>query len=122
MIFLGVTQSDNEEAAKYLAYRCANLRIFGDNGGKMNLSVRDISGSALVVSQVTLYADTRRGHRPSFTESAPPDLAERLYENFIRLLRIEIGEGRVFTGVFRAMMEISLVNDGPVTILVESNH
>ena len=120
LIFLGITHSDTSEAGKYLAQRCANLRIFEDVEGKMNLSVRDVEGSALVISQFTLYADTRKGNRPSFVDAAPPDLAEKLYDDFVKHLRLELGATRVQTGMFRAMMAVHLINDGPVTIMVES--
>lgn len=122
LIFLGVSGNDEESNAKYLAEKCANLRIFEDSQEKMNLSVQDIHGSALVVSQFTLYADTRRGKRPSFTEAAPPEKGERLYEYFVEQLRGLLGEKNVATGVFRAMMDVSLINDGPVTIMLESKH
>lgn len=120
LIFLGVARSDTEESARYLAGRIAALRIFEDPGGKMNLSLRDVSGSALVISQFTLCADTRKGNRPSFTDAAPPDAAEQLYGRFVRFLTDELGEEKVRTGAFRAMMDVTLVNDGPVTISVES--
>ena len=120
LIFLGIAQQDIDADARYLAQRCSQLRIFGDDAGKMNLSVRDTGGETLVVSQFTLYADTRRGNRPGFTLAAPPDAAERLYEVFLAALREDLGDGKVKSGVFRAMMEISLVNDGPVTIMLES--
>ena len=120
LIFLGVAHADTEHDARYLARRCADLRIFEDGDGKMNLSLKNISGEALVISQFTLYADTRRGNRPSFTDAAPPADAERLYESFIRFLREALGDERVKDGVFRAMMDIHLVNDGPVTIMIES--
>ena len=121
LIFLGVGSMDNAEDAEYLAQRCANLRIFEDNVGKMNLSVKDISGEALVISQFTLYADTRKGNRPSFTDAAPSERAENYYNQFISFLRNEIGGEKVYSGEFRAMMDIALVNDGPVTILLESS-
>ena len=120
LILLGVAQNDTPEAATYLAQRCANLRIFEDAEAKMNLSVKDAGGEALVVSQFTLYGDTRKGNRPSFTDAAPPALAELLYEEFIRHLRLELGAARVSTGVFRAMMDVQLINDGPVTVMIES--
>lgn len=120
LIFLGVTHSDSAKEAEYLAQRCANLRIFEDAEGKMNLSVREVDGSVLVVSQFTLYADTRKGNRPSFVDAAPPEAAERLYDAFVQFLRKELGDSKVATGVFRAMMDVELVNDGPVTIMLES--
>jgi D-tyrosyl-tRNA(Tyr) deacylase len=120
LIFLGVRKGDTEEDARYLADRCAALRIFEDEQQKMNLSVKDIGGSAMVVSQFTLYADTRRGNRPGFTDAAPPEIAEDLYEKFVRHLRGTLGESKVATGVFRAMMEVELINDGPVTVMIES--
>jgi len=120
LIFLGVRRGDTEEDAEYLADRCAALRIFEDQQEKMNLSVKDIGGSAMVVSQFTLYADTRRGNRPGFTDAAPPEIAEDLYEKFVQRLRVGLGESKVSTGVFRAMMDIELVNDGPVTVMIES--
>jgi D-tyrosyl-tRNA(Tyr) deacylase len=120
LIFLGVKRCDSEEDAHYLADRCAALRIFEDQQEKMNLSVKDIGGSAMVVSQFTLYADTRRGNRPGFTDAAPPEVAENLYEKFVKHLRNSLGESRVTTGVFRAMMDVELINDGPVTVMIES--
>jgi D-tyrosyl-tRNA(Tyr) deacylase len=120
LILLGVGQTDKEADAEYLAGRCAALRIFEDKEGKMNLALKEVGGSAMVVSQFTLYGDTRKGNRPSYSEAAPPELAEALYEHFVRNLRMAIGDERVATGVFRAMMNVELVNDGPVTVMVES--
>ena len=120
LIFLGVRRGDAEEDAQYLADRCAALRIFEDQQEKMNLSVKDIDGSAMVVSQFTLYADTRRGNRPGFTDAAPPEVAEDLYEKFVRHLKDSLGDSKVATGVFRAMMDVELINDGPVTVMIES--
>ena len=123
LVFLGVTHRDTAEDGQYLAQRCGNLRIFEDSENKMNLSVKDIGGKALVVSQFTLYADTRKGHRPSFVDAARPEAAEQLYAKFVESLRAELSESQVRTGMFRAMMDISLINDGPVTIMLESkNH
>jgi D-aminoacyl-tRNA deacylase len=120
LILLGVKQGDSDADALYLAERCSALRIFEDPQGKMNLSVRDVEGAAMVVSQFTLYGDTTRGNRPSFSAAAPPETAEALYESFVKHLRTLLGDQRVATGVFRAMMDVELINDGPVTVMVES--
>ena len=120
LIFLGVTHDDAPGDAEYLADRCAALRIFEDDQGKMNLSVSESGGSALVVSQFTLYADTRKGNRPSFVDAAPPEIAEQRYNEFVAALRGRLGGPGVQTGVFRAMMDVQLNNDGPVTIMLES--
>jgi len=120
LILLGVKQADQETDAEYLADRCSALRIFEDSQGKMNLSLTDVGGSAMVVSQFTLYGDTRKGNRPSYSQAAPPEQAEALYEHFVRRLRLCLGDEKVATGVFRAMMNVELVNDGPVTVIVES--
>lgn len=118
LILLGVHTSDSRAEAEWLARKCAKLRIFPDDEGRMNRSVRDVGGEALVVSQFTLYGDASKGNRPSFIESARPEQAEPLYEAFCKLLETEIGTP-VATGVFGAMMDVSLVNDGPVTLHVE---
>jgi D-tyrosyl-tRNA(Tyr) deacylase len=118
LILLGVARTDNPESAMYLAEKIANLRIFSDASGKMNLSLLDVKGSALVVSQFTLYGDTRGGRRPSYVQAAPPEQANPLYEEFVRSLRA-LGVPTE-TGVFQAHMEVELVNDGPVTILLDS--
>jgi D-tyrosyl-tRNA(Tyr) deacylase len=118
LILLGVKQGDTEEQARALAAKSALLRIFQDDAGKMNRSVLDAGGSVLVVSQFTLYADTRKGRRPSFIEAAPPELANTLYLCFVEALR---AQGlTVATGRFQAEMEVHLVNAGPVTLLLES--
>jgi D-tyrosyl-tRNA(Tyr) deacylase len=119
VIFLGVGRADNLQAATYLAEKIANMRIFNDDAGKMNLSLLEIKGSALVVSQFTLYADTQAGRRPSFLPAAPPELANQLYESFVASLR-SVGVP-VQAGVFQAHMAVELVNDGPVTILLDSD-
>ncbi len=118
VVLLGVAAEDDAKDIVYLADKVANLRVFSDHEGKMNLSLLDIAGTALVVSQFTLYGDCRRGRRPSFTEAAPPERADALYEEFVAALS-ERGVP-VETGVFRAMMDVQLVNDGPVTILLDS--
>jgi len=118
LILLGVGRADTPESAEYLAEKIANLRIFADDLGKMNRSLVEIGGSALVVSQFTLYGDTRGGRRPSYIQAASPEEANRLYEEFVRRLR-SFGV-QVETGVFQAHMEVELVNDGPVTILLDS--
>ncbi len=120
LILVGVKQTDQETDAEYLADRCSALRIFEDPQGKMNLALNDVGGSAMVVSQFTLYGDTRKGNRPSYSEAAPPEQAEALYEHFVRRLKLSLGGEKVATGVFRAMMDVELVNDGPVTVIVES--
>jgi D-tyrosyl-tRNA(Tyr) deacylase len=118
LVLVGVAKTDNEAAADYLAEKILGLRIFEDEAGKMNLSVQDKRGALLVVSQFTLYGDVRRGKRPSFDAAAPPKEAERLYEYFVARVR-EAGL-RCETGVFQAMMDVELVNEGPVTILLDS--
>lgn len=116
VVLLGVRRGDTESDAIFLAEKTVGLRIFPDDQGKMNLSVMDINGGVLVVSQFTLYADTRKGNRPGFTDAAEPAEAERLYEVYVGGVRRMMGADRVTTGVFRALMEVELVNDGPVTI------
>ena len=117
LILLGVEAGDGEREVDYLADKSAELRIFNDPDGRMNLSVEEVNGEVLVVSQFTLSSSTRRGRRPSFSSAAPPETAEPLYRRFTERL---IGRGlRVATGVFQAMMEVELVNDGPVTILLD---
>ena len=118
LVLLGVGRTDNPESAVYLAEKIANLRIFSDAAGRMNLSLLDMGGSALVVSQFTLYGDTRGGRRPSFVQAALLEQASRLYEEFVLSMRA-LGI-KVETGVFQAHMQVELVNDGPVTILLDS--
>src|SRR6266705_2039267 len=118
MILLGVGREDNSAVAASLAKKCANLRVFEDEQGKMNRSLLDVKGSALVVSQFTLYGDARGQRRPSFIAAAPPDQANKLYEHFNEALR-NLGIS-VATGVFKAMMSVESVNEGPVTILLDS--
>jgi D-tyrosyl-tRNA(Tyr) deacylase len=119
MILLGVGRNDTSAVAVSMAEKIANLRIFEDDQGKMNCSLLDAAGSALVVSQFTLYGDARGQRRPSFIAAAPPDQAKKLYEEFCEALRkLDV---TVATGVFQAMMSVQLVNEGPVTILLDSD-
>jgi len=118
LVFLGVREGDSEKDAEYLAGKIAHLRIFSDEKGLMNLSIADTAGALLVVSQFTLWADCAKGRRPSFTRAAAPERAKELYEHFTRNLK-KLGL-QVATGVFQAVMEVHLINDGPVTILLDS--
>ena len=118
VVLLGVSREDNQTDAGYLAEKIVSLRIFEDREGRMNLSVKDVAGGILVVSQFTLYGDVRRGLRPSWSEAAPPELAEPLYESFVTKTKEFVSD--VATGSFRSMMKVELVNDGPVTILLDS--
>ena len=117
LIFLGVEKSDTQQNAEKLAQKVMTLRIFEDENDKMNLSVRDVNGEILVVSQFTLCGDCRKGTRPSFDNAAPPEEANKLYEYFVQ--NIKTSGQKVMTGKFRAMMDISLINDGPVTFMIE---
>ena len=119
MVLVGVTKTDTKEDIEYIASKISNLRIFTDQDGKMNLSLKDIGGEILLISQFTLYGDARKGRRPSFTESASGEFAEKLYEDLIEYLKNEGFE--VKTGKFGADMQVSLVNDGPVTIQLDSS-
>ncbi|SDI85494.1 D-aminoacyl-tRNA deacylase [Natribacillus halophilus] len=118
VVFVGVSHEDSEQDARWLADKVANLRLFEDHDGKMNLSLLDVSGAVLSVSQFTLYGDARKGRRPSFVHAAKPDYAEMLCETFNERLR-EIGV-TVETGQFGAMMDVDFINDGPVTLMLES--
>ncbi len=120
LILLGVKEDDEQYDAEYLAQRTASLRVFLDSEGKMNLALDDVGGSVLVVSQFTLHADTKKGNRPSYVRAAPPEKAEELYRVYTDRLRVLLGEDRVATGVFRTMMKVELVNDGPVTVMLYS--
>ena len=118
VVLLGVAHDDSKADADYLAPKIASLRIFDDSEGKMNVSLKDIDGGLLVVSQFTLYGDVRRGLRPSWSDAAPPEIAEPLYEYFVESSRRVVT--RVATGSFRKTMQVELVNDGPVTIMLDS--
>jgi len=119
LVLLGVAAKDTEADADYLLEKILNLRIFEDDQGKMNLSLLDTCGGLLVVSQFTLYGDTRRGRRPSFIDAAPPDKANQLYGYFVDKAKEQVAN--VGTGRFQAMMDVELVNDGPVTIMLDSD-
>ncbi len=118
LVFLGIGRDDNEKDASYLASKLVNLRIFEDTEGKMNLSLRDVGGEVLVVSQFTLFANLKKGNRPSFAQAAEPSLAQRLYRYFIK----ELSDNgiRVSAGKFQEWMEVELINEGPVTIMLSS--
>ena len=118
VVLLGIAVDDSPADARYVADKTTALRVFEDQGGKMNLSVKDTGGGLLVVSQFTLYGDVRRGLRPSWIDAAGPELAEPLYDLFVAAVREQVTN--VATGSFRRMMQVELVNDGPVTILIDS--
>lgn len=120
MILLGIETADDESDVQWLVRKIISMRLFDDDGGKMNLSLKDVNGSVLVVSQFTLHAQVKKGTRPSFIKAARPEQAIPLYEAFIAAMKTELGDQRVATGEFGAMMKVSLVNDGPVTISVDS--
>lgn len=120
LLFLGIGQDDAEEDVLWLSHKVCGLRIFSDEEGKMNLSVKDIDGAVLLVSQFTLHASTKKGFRPSFVHAAHPDKAIPLYEQFKKALQGQLGKSKVAEGVFGAMMDVHLVNDGPVTIWIDS--
>jgi D-tyrosyl-tRNA(Tyr) deacylase len=117
VVLLGVARRDSEKEAEYLAEKITQLRIFEDDDGKMNRSIREMGGSMLIVSQFTLLGDCRKGRRPSFVEAAPPEQAEALYNHFVR--RVALTGVATATGRFRASMQVALTNDGPVTLVLE---
>jgi D-tyrosyl-tRNA(Tyr) deacylase len=118
LLLVGFTEGDSTDDSEWMADKIVGLRVFNDSEGKMNRDLDEVDGSLLVVSQFTLYGDTKKGRRPSFVHAAPPDVAIPLYEGFVKLLESRL-PGRVATGEFGAMMEVSLVNDGPVTLVLE---
>lgn len=119
LVLIGIEEADNQEDTNWLCQKIANLRVFGDENEVMNLSVKDINGGVIVVSQFTLQASTKKGNRPSYIKAAKPEIAIPLYEQFVQQLENELGK-KVQTGVFGADMKVALINDGPVTILIDS--
>lgn len=120
VLLLGVKEGDTIEDVNFVADKCCNLRIFNDENDKMNLSIKDVNGEMLIISQFTLYGNAQKGNRPSYSESANPELANDLYSKFNERVRNNIGIEKVKTGIFAAMMDVNLINEGPVTIMVES--
>ena len=120
LILLGIKSGDTLEDIKFVADKCCNLRIFEDDEDKMNRSVKEVNGEILIISQFTLYGETAKGNRPSFTDAAKPDEAIPLYEEFVSRVKKNLGDENVKVGIFGAMMDIQLVNYGPVTVMVES--
>jgi D-tyrosyl-tRNA(Tyr) deacylase len=121
LVLVGIEDADTQEDTNWLCQKIANLRIFGDENEVMNLSVRDIDGEIIVVSQFTLQASTKKGNRPSYIKASKPDVAIPIYEGFVQQLEKELGK-KVQTGVFGADMKVSLLNDGPVTIIIDSKN
>ncbi|GIK23253.1 MAG: D-aminoacyl-tRNA deacylase [Ignavibacterium sp.] len=122
VILLGIKSDDNSADAEFVADKCSSLRIFEDENEKMNLSLKDVDGEVLIISQFTLYGDAQKGNRPSFIDAARPETAIPLYEKFIERMKKNTGEEKVKAGVFGAMMKVKILNDGPVTIIVESKN
>jgi D-tyrosyl-tRNA(Tyr) deacylase len=121
LVFLGIANDDNQSDSDYLIRKIINLRIFNDSDFKMNLSLKDVNGELLVISQFTLYADTQKGNRPSYTAAAQPIVAKEIYNSFLSKLEMEFGK-KVEAGIFGADMKVELLNDGPVTIIVDSKN
>jgi D-tyrosyl-tRNA(Tyr) deacylase len=121
LVLVGIEDTDNQDDILWLCQKVANLRIFGDENDVMNLSVRDIDGDIIVVSQFTLQASTKKGNRPSYIKAAKPDVAIPIYENFVEKLEKELGK-KVQTGIFGSDMKVQLLNDGPVTIIIDSKN
>lgn len=120
VILLGIKYDDTENDLLFVADKCSNLRIFQDENDKMNLSIKDVEGEVLIISQFTLYGDAQKGNRPGFINAARHEIAIPLYEKFIERMKQNLGDEKIKTGKFGAMMEVKIINDGPVTILVES--
>jgi D-tyrosyl-tRNA(Tyr) deacylase len=120
VILLGVKEGDTIQDVTFVADKCANLRIFEDENGKMNISIKETAGEVLIISQFTLYGETARGNRPAFTLAAKPETAKVLYEAFVERMKENLGAQKIKTGIFAAMMSVKIINDGPVTLIVES--
>jgi D-tyrosyl-tRNA(Tyr) deacylase len=121
LILIGIEEADNQEDIQWLVSKIANLRIFGDENVVMNLSVKDVAGDVIIVSQFTLHASTKKGNRPSYIKAARPETAIPIYEKFIAQMEVEIGK-KVQTGQFGADMKVALLNDGPVTIIIDTKN
>lgn len=120
VILLGVKEGDTIQDVNFVADKCSNLRIFEDDNGKMNISIKETGGEVLIISQFTLYGETAKGNRPAFTLAAKPEEANELYEAFVERMKENLGSQKIKTGIFAAMMTVKIINDGPVTLLVES--
>ena len=121
LVLVGIEDADTQEDIHWLSQKIVNLRIFGDEKGVMNLSMKDIQGEIIVVSQFTLHANTKKGNRPSYIKASKPEIAIPLYENFVQQIELELGK-KIQTGKFGADMKVALVNDGPVTIIIDSKN
>ena len=121
LVLIGIEDADNQEDINWLTAKIANIRIFGDENDVMNLSIKEVDGEIIVVSQFTLHANTKKGNRPSYIKASKPDVAIPLYENFVQQFEKELGK-KVQTGIFGADMKVSLLNDGPVTIVIDSKN
>jgi D-tyrosyl-tRNA(Tyr) deacylase len=119
LVLVGIEDDDSQEDINWLSQKIINLRIFGDDNGVMNLSVKDIEGELIIVSQFTLHASTKKGNRPSYIKASKPDIAIPMYEKFVKQMELELGK-KIQTGKFGADMKVALVNDGPVTIIIDS--
>lgn len=122
LILLGIKNGDKEEDVNFVSDKCSNLRVFEDAEDKMNISVKDVKGEVLIISQFTVYGETLKGNRPNFTDAANPAEAIPLYEKFVARVKANLGDDKVKVGIFGAMMDVQLINYGPVTVIVESNN
>ena len=122
VLLVAVKEGDTDSDVEFTADKCCNLRVFEDENEKMNLSVKDVEGEVVIISQFTLYGDTMKGNRPGFTQSAKPEIAIPLYEKFIARVKSNIGDAKVKTGIFAAMMKVKIINDGQVTLIIDSKN